>query len=235
MVYFVFFIKKVSGIVDSTCTNGLVGYGSTNNAADFCCPLECGACGGIGCGSFGKEFGLIGEDCCQSGIFFSQVFCSESESAPCIIESYIDDPSLYGVTMEEEDIGKEQTCSNGLPGYSSANNAAEFCCPLGCGYCGGVGCGSSGQEFGLVGLDCCQSGIFSTQVFCSESDSSPCIIESYLSDPSLYTTSIAQEDAGLSPYSSSASGMYEKSVLLGIMAVFGTVVSGFFFSLIFSW
>ena len=231
---FLVFMKTVHGIMNSTCTNGLAGYGSSNNAADFCCPLECGACGGVDCGSFGKEYGLIGADCCQSEIFHSQVFCNESDSAPCIVESYIEDPELYDTVVEvvEEET---QTCSNGLPGYSSVNNAAEFCCPLGCGYCGGIGCGSSGEEFGLIGLDCCQSGIFSTQVFCSESDSSPCIIESYLLDPTLYTTSVAQEDSGLSPDangsndsngSNGSNGIYGIS---GIMAVFGTVVSIIFF------
>ena len=223
MIYFLVFIKTVHGITDSTCTNGLPGYSSLNNAAEFCCPLECGACGGVNCGSFGKEYGLVGADCCQSEIFHSQVFCSESDSAPCIIESYIEDPDRYEVVVKED----EQTCSNGLPGYSSANNAGEFCCPLGCSYCGGIGCGSSGQEFGLVGLDCCQSGIFSSQVYCGEDVSAPCIIESYLSEVSMYTTSVAQENAGegeFSPLSSSANGL--RLGFSGIMAVSGMV---FFF------
>lgn len=207
-----------------TCPNGLPGYNSSNNAAEFCCPLGCNSCGGVGCSTFGKEFGLGTSDCCQSGVFHSQVFCNETESAPCIIESYIDDPDLYGVTVGEEI--DAQFCSNGLPGYSSANNAAEFCCPLGCNFCGGIGCGSSGQESGLVGLDCCQSGIFSTQVFCKENVSAPCIIESYLSDHSLYTTTVAQEDSGLSDTSSANGSSVVFSLVSGIVSL---AVSAVFF------
>ena len=107
------------------------------------------------------------------------------------------------------------TCTNVLPGYSSSNKLAEFCCPLGCGYCGGVGCGSSGEEFGLVGLDCCQSGIFSTQIFCNENTTAPCIIESYTETGNQAT--IDQEDRGIT---SSAIRKYHKSsVISGIMVV----------------
>lgn len=220
-----FLFVGVNGMGTPICPNGLQGYNSSNNAASFCCPIDCGACGGIGCGSFGQENGLIGRDCCQNLIFDTQVFCDESLSAPCIMESFIDDPDLYYEVVEEElEKEVEQVCSNGFPGFGSKNNAAEFCCPLGCNFCGGVGCGSSGEEFGLFGIDCCQSGIFSTQVFCEYSGSSPCIVESFIDDPKLYTTSIQEEDSGL--LSSSSSKKHGISIISIFMTVFGIILFG---------
>lgn len=45
-----------------------------------CCPLLCGdKCGGTGCGPVSYE------NCCAGGIVDSDIFCEDSETAPCII------------------------------------------------------------------------------------------------------------------------------------------------------
>ncbi|CAM9870929.1 unnamed protein product, partial [Ectocarpus sp. 13 AM-2016] len=46
--------------------------------------LECGACGGLDCGTSGREFGLGSESCCGEGIIDSGIMCSDSREAPCI-------------------------------------------------------------------------------------------------------------------------------------------------------
>lgn len=59
-----------------TCSNGLPGY----EAANMCCPLYCGGCGGKGCSK-------RGDGCCTSDIKDSGVKCSSSKSAPCVIDT----------------------------------------------------------------------------------------------------------------------------------------------------
>lgn len=60
---------------DQKCSNGLAGF----EAANVCCPLWCGRCGGKGCSEVGKE-------CCTSDVKDTKVKCSKSGSAPCIID-----------------------------------------------------------------------------------------------------------------------------------------------------
>lgn len=59
-----------------SCSNGLAGYES----AGVCCPVECGGCGGAGCSDNGKE-------CCASDVKATEVVCSDSMAAPCIIDT----------------------------------------------------------------------------------------------------------------------------------------------------
>ena len=64
---------------DPTCS---VGYLGNNGAVEdgICCPLECGACGGSGCG------GLPGgsSNCCGGTIAASGISC-ETDVAPCVM------------------------------------------------------------------------------------------------------------------------------------------------------
>lgn len=62
-----------------TCSNGISGVDSVNG--DFCCPTLCGMCGGPGCSSFPGG----ADNCCTSVISQQDVLCSESGTAPCII------------------------------------------------------------------------------------------------------------------------------------------------------
>ena len=64
-----------------TCSNGLTGY----EASGVCCPVDCGRCGGGGCGD-------LGDGCCTSDVEDSGIKCSESRSAPCNIDTDSVDP-----------------------------------------------------------------------------------------------------------------------------------------------
>ncbi|CAM9879724.1 unnamed protein product, partial [Ectocarpus fasciculatus] len=61
-----------------------------------------------------------------------------------------------------------QTCDNGLAGVSNG----IYCCTLGCGTCGGVGC--STRE-GLDGDDCCTVNIAANGIQCADSGAAPCM------------------------------------------------------------
>eukprot|EP00903_Cladosiphon_okamuranus_P006680 g6520.t1 len=130
----------------NTCSNGLPGY----EASDVCCPLSCGRCGGSGCSK-------LGDGCCTSKVKDSGDKCSETKSAPCIIDTDTVDP------------GDGQTCPGGIPGI---NTKDIVCCPLSCGTCAGKGC--SGRPGGKNA--CCGGGILSTQGYCSDTNQAPCII-----------------------------------------------------------
>lgn len=63
------------------CSNGLPGF----ETADVCCPEECGQCGGIDCGDLpGGQ-----ENCCTGYIDENGDNCSDTNTAPCIV----DDPA----------------------------------------------------------------------------------------------------------------------------------------------
>lgn len=68
-----------------TCANDLPGYDGSNDNGDVCCPLGCGSCGGPGCVRFGSEEGLDRFSCCINGILGSQLDCSETGEAPCVV------------------------------------------------------------------------------------------------------------------------------------------------------
>jgi len=50
----------------------------------LCVQAGCGECGGSGCSKRGN--GLDGDDCCQSKIKKNGKKCSETGSAPCIVD-----------------------------------------------------------------------------------------------------------------------------------------------------
>ena len=62
-----------------------------------------------------------------------------------------------------------EVCSNGLPGVQFE----DACCSLSCGTCGGLGCGQrdGGRD------ECCVGIIRDNGLLCSESNSSPCIVD----------------------------------------------------------
>ncbi|CAM9132401.1 unnamed protein product [Ectocarpus sp. 12 AP-2014] len=65
--------------VPSTCSNGLPGY----QDGQACCLMNCGMCGGDGCGSVNGTAGA--SDCCPSTIINSARVCGGDIVAPCII------------------------------------------------------------------------------------------------------------------------------------------------------
>ncbi|CAN0056993.1 unnamed protein product [Pylaiella littoralis] len=151
-------ISGPTSATSETCSNGIEGI---DGNGVVCCPVGCGQCGGNGCGTSGAANGLDGDSCCGGGIKASGVMCSDSGSAPCIID-------------DEETSTPTETCSNGIEGI---DGNGVVCCPLGCGQCGGTGCGSSGKANGLDGDSCCGGGIKDSGILCSDSGSAPCIID----------------------------------------------------------
>ena len=70
-----------------------------------------------------------------------------------------------------------QTCSNGLVGFEGTNDNGSACCPIGCGQCGGAGCGAVGRDEGLDNTDCCINGVLNNQELCSVTGTAPCVID----------------------------------------------------------
>ncbi|CAN0486291.1 unnamed protein product [Ectocarpus sp. 12 AP-2014] len=64
---------------ESFCSNGPEGI---DGNGVVCSPLECGACGGLDCGTSGRDFGLGSESCCGGGIIDSGIMCFDSRAAP---------------------------------------------------------------------------------------------------------------------------------------------------------
>ncbi|CAM9625033.1 unnamed protein product [Ectocarpus sp. 8 AP-2014] len=77
--------SDVVGNTVLTCSNGLEGIDGPNGGV--CCPLECGLCGGVGCSQFGSASVLGSESCCVTGIKAGDVYCDETNEAPCTIGS----------------------------------------------------------------------------------------------------------------------------------------------------
>ncbi|CAB1107438.1 unnamed protein product [Ectocarpus sp. CCAP 1310/34] len=88
-----------------TCTNGIEGI---DGNGVVCCPLGCGRCAGEGCTAFGSENGLAADSCCGNAIKASGRLCSETGSAPCIIdeEGPSPTPSFSGGQYGEEYSGE---------------------------------------------------------------------------------------------------------------------------------
>eukprot|EP00903_Cladosiphon_okamuranus_P006682 g6522.t1 len=77
-------------VAQDTCSNGLVGI----EFKTVCCDLGCGSCGGSGCSL--RPGG--GTACCKGLIENSEVLCSVSGAAPCILDGDIPAPTpLYVV------------------------------------------------------------------------------------------------------------------------------------------
>ncbi|CAN0056924.1 unnamed protein product [Pylaiella littoralis] len=136
-----------------TCSNGIEGI---DGNGVVCCALGCGTCGGPDCSTAG---GLGKSSCCGGTIKDSGILCSESGSAPCIIDAGV---------LETE------ACSGGIEGI---DGNGVVCCPLGCGQCGGSNCAVSGKSNGLGSDSCCGGSIKASGVVCSESGTAPCVYE----------------------------------------------------------
>ncbi|CAM9361846.1 unnamed protein product [Ascophyllum nodosum] len=138
---------------NNTCSNDFPGFEDSVNGV--CCDAACGLCGGAGCGNVP---GLTGNDCCSETIANNGTLCSLAGEAPCILD-------LPEVTSNS-------TCSNGFPGFEDTVNFV--CCDVGCGLCGGPGCGN---VRGLTGNDCCSETIATNGTLCSVAGEAPCILE----------------------------------------------------------
>ncbi|CAM9220243.1 unnamed protein product, partial [Sphacelaria rigidula] len=154
---------------DSTCSNGIQGV---DNGSGVCCRVNCGFCGGQGCGAVSGTNGA--SDCCPDTIIEESggAFCGE---APCVMEGFTPAPAnpAFDGTAAPVD---PSTCSNGLSGYQDG----DVCCVEACGQCGGAGCGTIPGTGGSA--NCCSSTIRVSGVVCGEP---PCIIEGYTPAPAV--------------------------------------------------
>ncbi|CAM9308013.1 unnamed protein product, partial [Laminaria digitata] len=65
--------------------NGLEGVEADGATATVCCVSGCDPCGGIGCG--GNSNTLSTDDCCIGEIVSSGQLCSDTGSAPCVLDT----------------------------------------------------------------------------------------------------------------------------------------------------
>eukprot|EP00903_Cladosiphon_okamuranus_P010585 g10009.t1 len=138
-----------------TCSNGLPGY----EAADVCCPLSCGRCGGSGCSK-------LGDGCCTRGVKESGDLCSVTKAAPCNID---DDVSVD----DDSDNSEGEVCTAGVLGILEKG----VCCPTSCESCGGSGCsGRDGGDSYSGSEACCLSGVKSLGRTCSANVAAPCVV-----------------------------------------------------------
>eukprot|EP00903_Cladosiphon_okamuranus_P016205 g14953.t1 len=146
--------------VDEVCMAGVPGI---LYKGEVCCPSSCGSCAGNGCSDRdGGEYFTGGEACCKSGVESLGRICSDTVGAPCIVS---DDDTDDEEEDEEEDDG-DAMCSNGLAGYE----AADVCCPVSCGRCGGSGCSKLGEG-------CCTRDVKDSGDLCSVTKAAPCNID----------------------------------------------------------
>lgn len=125
---------------DPECATGVA-------AGTNCCPLECGTCGGPGCGS--RPGGA--DNCCSEAIQAAGVLCSGS-APPCILAEPVPPQP------------PDPDCATGVA-------AGTTCCVAVCGECAGAGCGS--RPGGAA--NCCSEAIVDSGRLCSES-APPCIL-----------------------------------------------------------
>ncbi|CAM9751774.1 unnamed protein product [Ascophyllum nodosum] len=181
--------------IASTCSNGFLGI----QTGDVCCSIECGRCGGSGCGDLpgGNDF------CCTGRISTSGSPCSEVDEAPCFLTGGMHQCGLCGgVGCSSAPGGKDSCCTSAIlttgspcsdvgeaPCFISNSSGTsmatctcsngfpgiqkgDVCCDMECGLCGGVGCSSAPG-----GADsCCTSSILANGTSCSDVDEAPCFI-----------------------------------------------------------
>ncbi|CAM9725557.1 unnamed protein product, partial [Ectocarpus sp. 6 AP-2014] len=166
-------LPGIPGIMDATGTR--------------CCPQGCGMCGGSGCGSV--DMNLVaptvegdvpidaksGDYCCTSGVDTRDVTCGTGTGddegyPPCFI------PADFA----------EDTCY--VEGVEGVSDDGVYCCPLGCGQCGGEGCGAipvvnifpDGRELpedATASSYCCLKAFVEIEVVCGDPGvEPPCMI-----------------------------------------------------------
>lgn len=104
---------EVSGVGDSSCSNGIKSSDKT-----ICCPSYCQTCGGTGCQN--RPGGSY--NCCSGTIQSYKKSCA-TNSAPCMMST------------TTTTVPSDPTCANGIK--NSENTA---CCTKTCGACGGSTC-----------------------------------------------------------------------------------------------
>ncbi|CAM9304229.1 unnamed protein product [Ectocarpus sp. 12 AP-2014] len=107
----------ITGSTTATCSNGVAGV--ENEMGTVCCPIECGDfCGG-------EECVINALLCCSSSIIDSDVYCDESDEAPCIIGSASDTPSPIAVLLPTPDTTTAPGEATAPPSNSSSGGGTD--------------------------------------------------------------------------------------------------------------
>ncbi|CAM9783209.1 unnamed protein product [Ectocarpus fasciculatus] len=119
---------------------------------------------------------------------------SASTSSGATTNSETSASTTSGATTSTSGDDTGSTCSDGTPGIESK----DACCVASCGQCGGSGCSTVGEPFGLTAEDCCETTILEVGKPCGVA---PCTIGATTSS----TSSSASSWASSSSTSSSTS------------------------------
>jgi hypothetical protein len=131
-------LVSVTTAVASFETRCVTEEGGVFASPDICCAASCGTCGGTGCTSRPGSTA----NCCTGAVGSNGVACEDNglEDAPCSFSASPPSPTPVPAptpTPAGEECLKEQ-CETGEFGIFQA---PFYCCPFGCGRCGGTGCG----------------------------------------------------------------------------------------------
>ncbi|CAM9505375.1 unnamed protein product, partial [Pylaiella littoralis] len=167
---------------EDTCgVDGIVG--TAHSGGELCCPLGCDTCGSTGCGeqhisyiypgdlpwsTTAPDTATTADYCCISAFRDVGVCGEDGVEPPCTI------PEVEVTLAPQGDL--VDTC--GVDGIEGIANGDE-CCPLGCGQCGGTGCGSIDMGYVTPYLEvdpltatsaeyCCSSAFDTTTPTCGD-------------------------------------------------------------------
>ncbi|CAM9534876.1 unnamed protein product, partial [Ectocarpus fasciculatus] len=198
--------QEIETKVDTCGVDGIVGTAGTGN---MCCPLGCAICAGTGCGDQHISYVFPGElpwsttapegsetqDFCCLKAFRGVGECGvDGAEPPCLIPEVVE-------TLAPRDLPDDNCGVDGIQGIRSGDN----CCPLGCGQCGGTGCGSIDMGYITPYLDhepavgatsssyCCSSSFTVDSPTCGDGVSPPCLISA--ENPETVTATLAPEVA----------------------------------------
>ncbi|CAM9136434.1 unnamed protein product [Scytosiphon promiscuus] len=177
---------------DSCFVEGISGLVHANG--ELCCPLGCAICGDVGCGTQHISYVFPGDlpwsttapdDATTSDFCCLSAFKGVGECEEGVVEPPCRIPEVE-TTLAPRETFVDSCGVDGIEGIADGAN----CCPLGCGQCGGVGCGSidmgyitpslgfEPDEDDTSALFCCSGGfVVGITPNCSDNDVlPPCFI-----------------------------------------------------------
>ncbi|CAN0144401.1 unnamed protein product [Discosporangium mesarthrocarpum] len=117
--------------------------------------MDCGLCGGVGCGAVTGTRGA--SDCCPTDIRAAGQYCGAGVVAPCLIDGFTPSPVNPALVGTSAPVVYNQ-CEDYTPGFQDG----AACCKMECGQCGGPGCGTIP---GTGGPDnCCSANVIANNV-----------------------------------------------------------------------
>jgi len=111
------------GVVPCVRESNFCAMGVINPTGEYCCPSECGTCGGAGCASRPG-----GDECCASYIDGAFDYCAHSGDVTCKMPKYCMD----GIVNEGNTICCPASCGTcGGPSCSTRPGGVSSCCGAG--------------------------------------------------------------------------------------------------------